>query len=321
MHNQLIKIINELNDQRQRYAKATVVRRKIPSSGKPGDSAIILEDGSMHGWIGGGCTRGIVLKEALLAINDGKPRFISISPDAGEQYDGDTRLYTMTCQSGGTVDLFIEPVLPKPQLVIFGNSHIAIALAKIALVMDYRVTAIHPHLDATDYGNLEGLEIETDYSVEDLSENTYLIVCTQGQGDEDALEKAIRTQNDYISFVSSRRKANAIFKELRNRGISFDQLKKIKTPAGLDIQAKLPEEVAISILAEIIQDIRKPKEEEPKEASFDSTEYYLNPVCGIPIHKATAKHVLTYQEEEVFFCCDGCKERFEATPEAYATAT
>lgn len=319
MRNQELEIINTLNDKRQRYAKATVVRRKIPSSGKPGDSAIILEDGTMHGWIGGGCTQGIVLKEALMAIKDGKTKFISISPEAVEGMQADTKLYTMTCQSGGAVDLFIEPVLPKPQLVIFGTSHIAMALAKIGRAMDYKVTAVHPQNDASDYGHLEGLTIAHSFGKEDVSENTYLIVCTQGHGDELALEMAIQTGNDYISFVSSRKKAHAIFNTLRSRGITFDQLKKIKTPAGLDIQAKLPEEVAISILAEIIKDIREPlaKASTTEMLATDIADYYINPVCQIPVHKPTAKHVLTYQEESVYFCCDGCKVKFEAAPDKY----
>ncbi len=319
MRNQELEIINALNDKRQRYAKATVVRRKIPSSGKPGDSAIILEDGTMHGWIGGGCTQGIVLKEALLAIKDGKTKFISISPEAVEGTAADTKLYTMTCQSGGAVDLFIEPILPKPQLVIFGTSHIAIALAKIALAMDYKVTAVHPKNDASDYGHLAGLSVVNSFGKDEISENTYLIVCTQGHGDEAALEMAINTDNEYIAFVSSRKKAHAIFNTLRSGGITFDQLKKIKTPAGLDIQAKLPEEVAISILAQIIEDIRMPLSSEisSENRSTDIADYYINPVCDIPVHKQTAKHVLSYQDESVYFCCDGCKVKFEAAPEKY----
>jgi len=319
MHNRELDIITELNNQRKRYAKAKVVRRTIPSSGKPGDSAIILEDGTMHGWIGGGCTRGIVLKEALLAISDGKPRYISISPNADQLSAGDATMYTMTCQSGGAVDLFIEPVLPKPQLVIFGTSHIAMSLARIASAMDYKITAVHPENDESDYGHIAGLSILSSFNKGDLSENTYLIVCTQGHGDEAALQMALETGNDYVAFVSSRRKANAIFRSLRSDGISFDQLKKIKSPAGLDIHAKLPEEVAVSILAEIIKDIRTPSKEKgaSENPSLDSKEYYLNPVCQIPIHKATAKHVLSYQEETIYFCCDGCKVAFEAAPEKY----
>jgi len=123
-----------------------------------------------------------------------------------------------------------------------------------------------------------------------------------------------------VSFVASRRKANAVFNNLRQRGISFDQLKRIKTPAGLDIGAKLPEEVAISIIAEVISFIRSEEnvtqEEDGKSAAFNE-DIYINPVCGVPVQKSTAKHVLEFEGESVYFCCDGCKVSFEKEPEKY----
>lgn len=323
MHNREITLINKLNDERKTYAKAIVVRRQLPSSGKPGDFAIILPTGEIHGWVGGGCTQGIVLKEALLAISEGRSRFVRISPNDEQDDMPNTRLYKMTCQSGGAVDLYIEPVLPRPQLVIFGQSHIGIALAKICLAMDYKVVVVHQDADQSTYGDLQNLTIVSEFDRSDLTQNSYIVVCTQGQGDEKALLTALNTDNDYIAFVSSRRKANAIFKNLRSQGVSFEQLKKIRTPAGVDIHAKLPEEVAISILAQIIDDIRKPEDvtdttQEPNMAINTSLDqYYINPVCSIPVHKATAKHILEYGGEKVYFCCDGCKVKFEADPTAY----
>lgn len=322
MHNKQLELLNKLNNERKTYAKAMVVRRQLPSSGKPGDFAIILPNGDMHGWVGGGCTRGIVLKEALLAISEGRSRFVRISPDAEHDEMPNTKLYRMTCQSGGSVDLYIEPVLPRPQMVIFGQSHIGIALAKLCMAMDYKVVVVHQDADRSNYGDLQNLTIVPSLDVSDLTQNSYLIVCTQGQGDEQALEMAIQTGNDFIAFVSSRKKAHAIFNTLRSRGVTFEQLKKIRTPAGLDIGAKLPEEVAISILAQIIEDIRKP-DAAPEPAvstpapTLNVEEYYINPVCNIPIHKATARHVLSYHGEKVYFCCDGCKVKFEADPEKY----
>lgn len=318
MHNSALQLLNKLNNERKKYAKATIVRRQVPCSSKPGDFAIIMEDGKMQGWVGGGCTHGIVLKEALLSMQEGRARLVRISPTVVKDNMPNTKYYNMTCQSGGSVDVFIEPVLPRPQLIIVGHSHIAMALAKIGLAMDYLVTAIHASRDATVYGNLEGLKIASGLNEANITANTYIVVCTQGSGDEQALESAILTQNDYIAFVSSRRKANAIFNSLRSKKISIDALKKIKTPAGIDINAKLPEEVAISILAQIIEDIRKPLEEssDTQKAAI-SEDYYLNPVCNIPIQKSTAKHVLEYKGDSVYFCCDGCKIKFEAEPEKY----
>ncbi len=316
MHKKLLDKIAELQNQRQSYSLAQIVRRKIPSSGKPGDKAIITADGHIFGWIGGGCTRGIVLKESLAALKDGKPRFVHIG-DEPSSFPS-TKTYHMTCHSGGTVEVYIEPNLPKPQIVILGRSHIGMALARISKAANFNVLAANIRPDKIEFETADTLIPLNDFNTSFITENTYITVCTQGEGDEDALEAAIKSGCKNIAFVASMKKANAIFRVLRQRGISFDQLKHIKTPAGLDIQAKLPEEVAISILAEVIQDIRKPNAEENISEHVQlGDDYYLNPVCKIPIQKSTAKHVLEYNNEKVYFCCDGCKVSFEKTPGAY----
>lgn len=307
------------------YATAYIVRRKNPSSGKPGDKAIITKDGQIHGWIGGGCTRGIVLKEAILAMNDRKPRLVHISPDSLARDGGNTKLYKMTCQSGGEVEVYIEPVLPQPQLLIFGSSHIAMALARIAKAMEYRVQAVMSSADDSLFPDVDQVIELRDFSAAMTSKSPYVIVCTQGEGDADALAAALSLDCPYLSFVASRMKANGIYRELHDRGIGFDRLGKIKTPAGLDIGAKTPQEVAISILAEIIQDFRQPANtgdgDLPGQATetveLNNEDYYLNPVCNIPIQKSTARHVLEYEGEQVYFCCDGCKVSFEREPEKY----
>ena len=320
MHNAFINKINEFQNSAEAYAIAIIVRRKIPSSGKPGDKAIITADGHIHGWIGGGCTQGIVLKEALESLRDGKPRFVSISPNVQENTMRHTKTYTMTCQSGGEVDVYIEPVLPKPHIVIFGTSHIAMALAKISKSMDYTVSAVMNEPDKVVFPTVDNLYGLADFSDDDLPENSHIIVCTQGHGDVDALHKAILTNRNYVAFVASRKKANAIFADLRDRDVTFEQLSQIKTPAGLDIGAKLPEEVAVSILAQIIQQFRTEQEATKPtngEAITLSDDFYMNPVCNIPIQKSTAKHVLEHHGEKVYFCCDGCKVKFEAAPGDY----
>lgn len=320
MHDHFIKLAGELNKKRKPYATAIIVNRKIPSSGKPGDKAIITTNGEIHGWIGGGCTRGIVLKESLLSIQENKPRMVRISPEEIELDDMNTKLYQMTCQSGGAVDVYIEPVLPRPHLVVFGQSHIAAALTRIASVMQYRVTAIdNADFDEQLVAGVETLKLN-EFSEEILDETSHLVVCTQGVGDLAALQSAIDTNAPYIAFVSSRKKAQSLFTELRTLGISIDRLKQIKTPAGLDIHAKLPEEVAISILAQIIQEIRGAKHQVQtviEETELNLSDYYINPVCQIPVQKSQAKHILNYQDEQIYFCCDGCKIQFEAEPEKY----
>lgn len=319
MHNDFLKTALDLNAGKKPYATAIIVNRKIPSSGKPGDKAIITSDGKIHGWIGGGCTRGIVLKEALLSISEGKPRLVTISPDTKAEPTTHSKIYKMTCQSGGEVDIYIEPVLPKPNILIFGVSHIAMALAKLAKAMSYTVSCVNHNPDKSVFPDSDSLIHIKDFSKNQLSENTYVVVCTQGEGDMEALFAAIQSSPSHLSFVASRKKANSIFNDLRAKGITFDQLKQIKTPAGLDIGAKLPEEVALSILAQIVEDLRTQESETTKEnqVKLNNDDFYLNPVCNIPIQKGTAKHIIDYKSEKVYFCCDGCKTSFEATPEKY----
>ena len=323
MHSNFLQTANSLNQNNQAYATAIIVRRKIPSSGKPGDKAIITSDGQIHGWIGGGCTRGIVLKEALLSIQDRKPRMVHISPSALESDGPQTKLYTMTCQSGGEVEVYIEPVLPKPQILIFGTSHIAMALARIAKTMEYQVEVVMSNTDANVFPEADQILALDEFSAEnEQRSNQYVVVCTQGERDAEALKQALALESNYLSFVASRRKANAIYKELRDMGATFDQLKTIKTPAGIDIGAKTPHEVAISILAQIIQDFRaEPASEGTAEERVAQTmqngDYYINPVCQVPVLKSAAKHVLEHQGEKVYFCCDGCKVSFEQAPEKY----
>jgi len=319
MLNSFIEKAKSLNAGNEAYAIALVVRRRIPSSGKPGDKAIITADGQIHGWIGGGCTKGIVLKEALLALQEEKPRLISISPDEHPDFFRDIKTYNMNCQSEGAVDVYIEPVLPKPNLVIFGSSHIAMALAKIAKAMDYYVTAVMHHPDTCNFPTVNQLESMHRFNKKTLSgNNSYVVVCTQGEGDTETLEKAIALEQPYLAFVSSRRKASTIFNELLAKGVPQSSFKHIKTPAGLDIGAKLAEEVAVSILAQIIQAFRQG--EKPQKSSavqLQNADYYMNPVCNLPIQKSSAKYVLEHNKEQVYFCCDNCKTLFEEEPERY----
>ena len=324
MHNNFIDKINEFKSSGEAYALAIIVRRKIPSSGKPGDKAIITADGHIHGWIGGGCTRGIVLKEALLSIKERKPRFVSISPNKTAGTDEHTKIYAMTCQSGGEVEVYIEPVLPQPQLVIFGTSHIAKSLAKVAKAIDYRVDVVMSSADKNVFPEVDSVIGIKDLDINQFTSSAYIVVCTQGEGDAEALQKALSIGSSYLSFVASRKKANAIFTEVREMGANFDQLKKIKTPAGLDIGAKIPDEVAISIIAEIIKDYREgteqvqSKEKDNEEIILKNEDFFMNPVCNIPVQKSTAKHVIKYKKKDYYFCCDGCKVSFEKEPAKYA---
>ena len=304
------------------YAVAMVVNRVAPTSGKPGDKAIILPDGTMKGWIGGGCTRGIVLKEALLAIQQGKPRLITISPGADDINREGVVAYTMTCQSGGSVDLYIEPVLAKPQIIIMGRSHIGRALCKIGKAMGYHISVLAKGVDKITFPEADKVLDQEILDPTLISEDTYIVVCTQGENDDIALKQAIESSAQYVSFVSSIKKANSIYNTLKKQGVPVTQLARVKTPAGLKIDAKLPEEVAISILAEIISKVREEKNPAAKSpaSTLNMDEYFINPVCNIPIQKSTAKHIIKHKNKDYYFCCDGCKVSFEKEPGKYEIA-
>ena len=316
MSEEFIEDYHEMYREKIPFALAIVVNRVVPSSGKPGDKAIILQDGTMKGWIGGGCTRGIVLKEALLAIKQGKPRLVGISPKGDTATELGVVSYKMTCQSGGSVYVYIEPVLPKPHVLILGKSHIAMALSKLSQAIGYRVTVLSQGVEKAAFPNADELIEDDQLNPAIISRNTYVVVCTQGENDESALFQAVRSGAEYVSFVSSYKKANSIFNNLKKQGVTVEELKKIKTPAGININAKLPEEVAVSILAEIISHLREEKKTENYALNLD--EYFLNPVCNLPIQKSTAKHVIPFRGVDYYFCCDGCKVSFESEPEKYA---
>jgi|SRR5271165_208447 len=290
----------ELRARGESFAIATVVRFEAPISGKPGDRAIVHSDGSMWGWIGGGCSQPAVIKEALKALQDGSPRLIRISPSANPDAEEGIVDYTMTCHSGGSLDIYVEPVLPKPRVVIFGRSVVAQTLARLANAIHYAVTVVDVIENARDHARLV------------TTPQTFVVVSTQGENDEEALEQALSFDSLYVAFVASETKTRKLFNFLREKGISSEQLSRVKAPAGLRIGAVSPEEIAVSILAEIVQAGRsRPQPVAPVEPK--SVEEH-DPVCGMTVNAASAKHKAQYGEKTYYFCCAGCKQKFDKEP-------
>ena len=312
--------LEELRSQDRNAAVAVVVNRKAPTSGKPGDKALITEEGDVHGWIGGGCTKGIVIKEAIASLKDQKPRLVKIAPGAETRTDQQgVKTYGMMCQSEGSVDVYIEPMIPASKIFIFGRSHIAKALCEIGAAAGYEMTVISDLSEHEMFPKARKFHALTGFEVGQLRSTDFVVVCTQGEDDEKSLEAAVSSEANYVAFVSSHRKANAIFRSLKKNGTPIEKLAQVKTPAGLDLNAKSPQDVAISILAQIVQAKMAPAEEQGEVSDFQelNEDLYMNPVCKIPVQKSTAKHVLDHKGEKVYFCCDGCKVSFEKEPEAY----
>jgi len=242
----------------QPFALATVVRTKAATSAKVGAKAVIRADGSMVGWVGGGCTLGAVRKAAREALGDGRARMIRVRPDAeaGPAEDG-TEDYRNACASGGTVELFVEPILPRPSLIVAGASGTARALRALGRNAGFTVTA------AVLAEDLEGIaEADETLTGFELSRSpraaaSFIVVATQGKRDREALEAALRCGAPYVAFIGSRKKAADLKAQLAGRGIAAERLEALHAPAGLDIGAVTPEEIALSILSEIVRERRK----------------------------------------------------------------
>jgi xanthine dehydrogenase accessory factor len=318
MYNDLIDQISKYMGQGEEFAVAHVIWREAPSSGKPGDKAIILKDGTIIGWIGGGCVKGIAVKEAREAIRENRSRLVRIDPDEGNSEDSSHKTYRMTCHSGGTMELFIEPITPNPQLIIVGKSNIARALSKLAIATNLRVHVLSNDVHKGMFPGVNNIHDRVDFSKINIDKNTFIVVSTQGEDDEESIRKALETSCNYVGFISSLRKSVKIKEYLEQTELSTNRINELKIPVGMDINAKLPEEIAISILAEIVQLFRDPNRKEDQESDTAiNDDTYINPVCRVAVSKKDAKHVLEYGAHTVYFCCDGCKVSFDTEPEKY----
>lgn len=334
MLDRFLKKARELATKGEPFALAVVVRTEGPSSGKAGDKAIVSADGKLWGWIGGGCTQPVVVKEALKAMADGRTRLVRISPGAGAEAPAGVVDYKMTCHSGGALDIFIEPVAPKPRVLILGRSPVARTLARLAAAVNFSVTVAAPEANGETFPDAEFVHDDFRLGEGKVGPQTFVVVSTQGERDEEGLELALSTEADYIAFVASRTKAEKMLKSLAAAGAKPERLKRVRAPAGLAIQAKSPEEIAVSILAEIIQvkgaqastAERKPAGPGPRqnktggEMSENTPQEAKDPICGMMVQTAQAKHTSEYQGKRFYFCCAGCKQKFDQQPDKYASA-
>ncbi len=269
----VLELIKEMKAKGEPFALATVVRTISVTAAKAGAKAIIRPDGTIcAGWIGGGCARGAVLRAAHDAIEDGEPRLVSVQPKdlldqlgikAGEAREGIEFAKNM-CPSRGTMDIFIEPVLPRPQFVICGSSPVGVALADLARQFGFYVIVCTAASDQSAFGEVD-LLVEGFNPPDRYGGNGFIVVATQGKGDSAALKAALAVPSAYIAFVGSRKKAEALRKDLAVEGVDPATLRRFKAPAGLDIGAITPDEIALSILAEVIAARRQGHRSEPRQ--------------------------------------------------------
>jgi xanthine dehydrogenase accessory factor len=352
VNKQLLERAAELARRGESFVLAVVVRREPYSSSQQGDSAIITADGSYHGWLGGNCTRPQVLREAAQALVDGAPRLIALSPEPELQARAGVTPLPMTCHSGGTVDIFLEPVIAAPRLVVFGVSPVARAVAQLGKAMGYLVDVVDPDLDAAHAAELPGADrVFTDLSAAELrgcAPIASAVVASMGEHDEDAVAAALMMRPAYLGVVASRKRFAVLRQTLIDRGISAHALDAIKSPAGLDLGGRQPEEVALSILAEIVQvkhaaraaghaaaiasgpavaavalaPAAAPGPSAPASSSPSTTpsavpSTAIDPVCHMTVTIATARHVGTWDGRTWYFCNPRCKDKFLADPQRY----
>lgn len=311
-NDELLEMARALNALDQPYALVTVVRAIAPTSAFPGAQAIVLADGTLHGWIGGGCARDVVVGAARAAIERGEPKLVRISNDRIRAED-DVEHHTMSCASNGTIELFIQPYSARSALCVLGSTPAAEEARFLARRVGIRVA-----------------ESPADVPV--------VLVATQGQGDEEALEAALRSPARQVLMIASRRKAERLRGAMRLRGIDEAQLARLVAPAGPDAGAKAPGEIALVAVVAVLAFLRGRSQAPASVATPASVSApasapqaasaarmpeaeqgtFINPVCGIAVSMANPKHVETHAGVSYYFCCDCCHKAFLGDPEKYA---
>ncbi len=299
----------ELTRRGQAFALATVVWRQGPSSGQQGSRAIITASGELHGWIGGACAEPAVIREARQVISEGTPRLLLLGSTehfASTAVPEGVSVVPIACQSEGALEVYIEPVLPTPHLVIVGRSPMAHTLADLARALGWRAELI------------DG----PDFSAADADQRSMVVVATQGHGDEEAVAEAVAARPAYLGMVGSRRRGAAVLGYLADRGVPRDQLDRVRVPVGLDLGRTTHQEIAVAILAELVQ-LRASgglsggvPADRPASGSVTSAGPG-HPVCGMTVTADASGRRLEHEGVAYYFCSAGCRSAFEKDPHAY----
>ncbi len=327
-----------LEDSGATFALATVVAVHRPTSAKPGARGIIHPDGAIEGWVGGSCAQPVVVREALRSLQDGQPRLLRLSKDGpaeGRRADGIVEL-VMTCHSGGTLEIYVEPRLPAPELWVVGTTPIAQAVAALGVAAGWRVSAFDPVADPTAFPGVDRVVTEGGLRVVDPEASPYAVVATQGIWDEEAVERLLlRERVSYVGLIASPTRAAVLRQWLADEGVPAERIAALRAPTGLDIGAETPEEVAISILAELTS-VRRgrapfvampgpatlagvPVEEPAAQAAPDDI-VLVDPVCGMTVERDRARHLAEHDGVVYAFCRMGCRTAFLREPELYLGA-
>jgi xanthine dehydrogenase accessory factor len=285
------------------FVLATVVWRRAPSSGQVGAKALILADGTVHGWMGGACAEPTVVREARAALQDGRPRLLFLGqPDELDQRaEAGMLTVPMACESEGAIEVYLEPYLPAPQVVVMGRSPAVATLAALVPALGWEVVVL-------DDGqvDLAGLGI---------GPSSAIVVATQGHYDDLALDAALGTDAGYVGLVASAKRAATVLELLRDRGLGDDQLARVIAPAGLDLGAVSNPEIAVAILAELVS--RRASGQLVDAPLVTAVEEAVDPVCGMTVDPRVTRYQSVFDGRDFWFCAPGCKAAFDADPAAY----
>ncbi len=278
---------------------ATVVSCEAPTSARPGDKAVIAEDGSLTGWIGGGCSEPAVRQEALRALADGRPRVLRLTAASAEEPPQPGRVnMSTTCPSGGSLEILIDPQLPRPVLLVFGETPAAETMARLAELVGFRARTV------------ARAELE---SLGPPGVDAWAVVCTMGHYDEEALAAALANPGLDVALVASGRRARSVLDGLRERGFEEAALARVRTPAG-GARGASQEEIALAAVAEVVA-LRRQRRK-PVVTSRPAA-FATDPVCGMAVEVAGAVHVANHQRRDYYFCCDGCRRQFVEDPDRF----
>jgi xanthine dehydrogenase accessory factor len=315
----LFDLARELQGRGEPFAFATVVWRRAPSSGQVGSRAIITADGSLRGWLSGACAEPAVIAEAKKALAEGSPRLVFLgSPEEVEAHRREGVVSVpISCTSEGALEVYVEPVFPSPHLVVIGRSPAVDALASMALALGWRAVVVDDQGSAADHAGVASVMTTLDLQGAGVDEGSFVVVATQGHYDEEAVEQALATPVAYIGLVASRKRADGVLAYLRDKGVG--ELSRVRAPAGLDLGSVSNQEIAVAVLAELVQ-LRASGQLAGRTPQTPTSTVHeaLDPVCGMTVMVASARHRATHEGRTVYFCSAGCRKKFEEDPSAYA---
>jgi xanthine dehydrogenase accessory factor len=294
MSPELARRVEALTAQRIPFVSAIVVRAQDPTSVRAGDTAIVLGDGSMEGFAGGACAESSVRLQALRVLETGEPLLLRIVPDeddVGNAADG-ALVVANPCLSGGALEIFLEPRLPAPRITVVGETPIGLALASL--------------------GDRLGFEVAISSGDPELADDAALVVASHGRAEESALAAALQAGVPYVGLVASRKRGAAVLDTLRADGVAEELVKRLRTPAGLNIGAVTPEEIALSILAEIVATRRESPRITPAAPASA-----VDPVCGMTVAIGADMPRAEHAGGTVYFCREGCRQAFLEDPARY----